>query len=748
VVTVTVDGPIAVTIAPASTTTMLPGQTQQFSASTTKDPGGMSNVTWVLRDASNVDITSPASNATQLSSTGLLSVGIVSADNTVFKVVAKDKTDSSRESVVSVTVHGPTTVHVTPSTVSLLPGDSYLFTALVDNVTSAHTSDVAWTLVGCSSSSIFDSTTGLLHVDSTLSSGGTCTLRATSNVDATQHADATITIAADASGLSGTVRYAGAKQGRVYVTCVDQDNPKSASRTIALMDTSFASAVPFRLPGGVCASTTGSTITAWMDTLDVDHFVFGADPIATATVSSSVRTATLVLADYVAARPPSTVTAPSIVTILNETNGAVVLFNSYVDSSTGREYAQSYDILYGTSSILDSTSSKITVKPGNLNAAFIPLTTGTYYFGVQATFTSAGGTVTKAPATVVASTATTIPPSGASIAGTVDLSGLSGLTLNSGALIHALAFDATGTTHVPLAAGNGAVSAGPSFADYEVRAVSNGTYGLWFFLDANGNGQVDPWELWVPLFDPTLYLTNGVATPGFAQLATVAGSMTTALQTALPLQNPGLEGHILTDVTITGPTPTQTTTTQTTTVVYALTSGTKRLAQATRLKADWEADNTRMLYCPEHLARAQVEQRNTFVASTTLGTSATQPTNGATQSFLVQYAGRAVETVTVPVQVLSVTMGNPPNPSTSGTVSSPVSFSWTPSTTAVGKSIMSYKITVQDGIMPTVLTLPGSAITATYTNGSLMAGTTYAYTLEAVDQGGDRVRYVGSFATP
>jgi hypothetical protein len=750
----------SVQIAPATgPLTLLPAQTQQFTATFQNDPLGASNIQWSLTKIGESTIIPNTRSTTQtwLSDSGVFTAGIVAGTtNETYTVTAIDKTTSTAFASATVTVAGPVGVTISPATaVTVTPGDSLAFSAVVTNVVPSSAHDVTWTLTGVSGTdqSSFDSKYNVFQADP-LAAGKAYTLTATSKVDASKFNSVTINVAPDANGLSGTVGYRGASTGQVYVSCAESTNSLLTAGTIAVStQPSATNAAHFRIRGGSCPA--GATVTAWMDTLGTGHFVYGADPSvsvpvpAPAPAPANSRSVNLMLADYQARQPPPTATAPSITQVQWEEGGAVVLFTPYADTTAKLEYAQEYDVYYQlsstlmTGSTLDATGTKVTVKPGNFGLALLPLASGTYSVGVQAKFVSAGGTVTLSPpslSSMVTSSVIIPAATNGSIAGSADLSALTS-SLGTSSVVHVFAFDPTAPSTLA-GASRGTLTTGHTIADFNILGLGAGTFGLQFFVDFDGNGQLDPADLVAALFDPVRYFDNGSPTPGYSLSAGAA----TALQAAYAVPSRSAEVHVLTDVN---------SDTAVSTITYSVTSGAKSVVQATHLATDWDTETD--LFAVEHLMTPQPFRRNTFSSMSNLGTTLLAP--NVMTSFLVQYAGGSSETLTAPVvdqltkyhPVVSIVKasGGTDYPTT------PV-FSWNApnsSDLAASNTLDHFTLVITQGsgssltTVRTVTITPATTTSYTWMGTALSINNDYSYQLSAVDAAGDRVWTRGAFHT-
>ena len=169
--TVTVTAPpIVVSVSPTSTS-LLTGATQQFSATVT----GTSNtaVTWTVVEGGGGTVSAG---------------GLYTAPGTpgTFHVKATSVADPSKSAQATVSVAAPVTVSVSPTSVSLITGASQQFTA---TVTGTSNTAVTWTVVESGGGSV--SASGLYTAPGT---AGIFHVRATSVADPSKSAQATVTV--------------------------------------------------------------------------------------------------------------------------------------------------------------------------------------------------------------------------------------------------------------------------------------------------------------------------------------------------------------------------------------------------------------------------------------------------------------------------------------------------------------------------------------------------------------------------
>jgi len=175
---VTLLAPVNVTLSP-STATLAANQTQQFTASVTGGSGNTA-VTW-----------SVSPRVGSVSSTGLYTApASISAQQTV-TVTATSVADGTKSASATITLLAPASVTVSPTTASLSPNQTQQFTASVTG--GSGNTAVTWSV---SPSVGIVSSTGLFTAPASISAQQTVTVTATSVVDGTKSASATITLLA------------------------------------------------------------------------------------------------------------------------------------------------------------------------------------------------------------------------------------------------------------------------------------------------------------------------------------------------------------------------------------------------------------------------------------------------------------------------------------------------------------------------------------------------------------------------
>jgi len=164
--------------------TVQKGQTQQFTATVNGTNNPPQTVTWMVTGSSNTE--------TSISNSGLLSVANTETVTTL-TVKATSTHDTSKSRTATVTIPQPTVTNVivSPSTISVVKGNTQQFTAVV-NGTNNPPQTVTWTVTnGHTGTSI--STSGLLTVASSETSTS-LTVRATSTFNTSRYNTATVTV--------------------------------------------------------------------------------------------------------------------------------------------------------------------------------------------------------------------------------------------------------------------------------------------------------------------------------------------------------------------------------------------------------------------------------------------------------------------------------------------------------------------------------------------------------------------------
>ena len=200
-VTVTAPPPVTVSISPTSSS-LQAGQSQQFTATVT----GTTNtaVNWSVNG-----IIGGSSTTGVVSSTGLYTAPPTVTANQTVTVTASSIADPNQSASASVTImpiSSQVSVSISPTSVSVQPGQSTQFTASVTGTTNTN---VTWLVNGVSGGSAAIGTissTGLYSAPSSVPSVNPVTVTAQSVFDPTKSANATVTIAA-VTACAGTCYY-------------------------------------------------------------------------------------------------------------------------------------------------------------------------------------------------------------------------------------------------------------------------------------------------------------------------------------------------------------------------------------------------------------------------------------------------------------------------------------------------------------------------------------------------------------
>ncbi|MHB8872169.1 MAG: Ig-like domain-containing protein, partial [Myxococcaceae bacterium] len=241
-------GGISVSVSPTSAT-LATLASRQFSAYVS----GATNtqVSWTVVEG--------ASGGT-ISSTGYYTAPDVPGS---YRVSAISLADPSRRGYATVNVTSNFNVSITPSNTSVGPGGTATFSAVVTGTTNQA---VTWSVVEPAGGTVTSTGTSTASYTAP-ASVGTYHVVARSQADTTRSATATVTV--QAGILSGTVSYAGASTGRVYIVASD------ASGT-ALSGTSLAAPGIYSLRG---IRTSGTlTVKAFMDVPGTGAANEAADP--------------------------------------------------------------------------------------------------------------------------------------------------------------------------------------------------------------------------------------------------------------------------------------------------------------------------------------------------------------------------------------------------------------------------------------------------------------------------------------
>jgi RHS repeat-associated protein len=389
---------ITVSVSPA-TASLYANQTQQFTA--TVNNTGNTAVNWTL---------SPSS-AGSVSSSGLFTAPSSITTQQTVTVTATSQADDTKTASATITLYPPINVSVTPASATLYAGQTQQFTA---SVTNANSSAVTWTISPAGVGSITAS--GLYTAPSTISSVQSVIVTATSQVNSSAAASATISlmppIAVSISPNTATLYGAEAQQ---FTATVTNSSNTTVTWSISPAGTGTISASGLYTAPATIATQETVTITA-----------------ASQANSSATATATVTLS------PPIAVSlSPSTGTLnANQT----LQFSATVANTSNTAVAWSIN----PSGLGSINSSGLYTAPANIATAQTVTITATSQANSSATATATVDLLPSITVTITPSTATvaagqslqftasvsnssnaavtwTIAPSGA---GTVSASGL------------------------------------------------------------------------------------------------------------------------------------------------------------------------------------------------------------------------------------------------------------------------------------------------------------------------------------
>lgn len=275
--------------------------------------------------------------------------------------------------------------------------------------------------------------------------------------------------------VSGTVSYAGAKTGRVYLR-LDGGNGGGAPGV------SISSAGAFTIRG-VAPGT--YTLNAWMDTVGQGTRNASNPTGTTLNVSVSSANVSGIGLTLIDSAPVSLagVAGPTINGVLPMDGGAFVSYNP-VQNAQGLETADSYLLQWSTSNTFASITGTATIPASSDNNPIYfmgGLTNGTaYYFRM---YGKAGATTSIASAT--AGPITPAPATGGfTVSGTITFTGTA-----TGPLYVGLFDEAAGRPYVVRIANPVSPQA------FSVAGVPAGSYFFFGILDQNNNGLIDAGDM-------------------------------------------------------------------------------------------------------------------------------------------------------------------------------------------------------------------------------------------------------------
>jgi hypothetical protein len=516
-----------VTVAVTPTTfTLAGGTTKLFSATVT----GSTNkaVTWTVQEGSAGGTISTGGTYTAPFTPG------------TYHVVATSKADNTKNATATVTVTQPTVaVTVTPSTSAVGLGKQAGFTA---RVTGSATTTVTWSIQeGAAGGTV--TATGIYTAPTT---AGTYHVVATSVADTTKSAVATVNVVSEGPfTVSGTLSYAGARTGRVYVGVYDGDGNPVGGTSVASVATGTFTVRGLR---GVGAHF----IHAFIDNLGIAGEARIADPSGEVDfdlMGADVTGLAVTLTDPTAPATPAV--APTTIVGTAGSNGTVVVHFSSTNSADHYKLYWSTTANPGPSNNSGSTTVAYgTNALGNFHFAIARgLTAGTdYFFSVAAVYNGTEGALR----TLATSVKATAPTTGISAPVVVNMSG--GPT----APLYVAALSATDGSPKSIVRVNAATHP----ANVTLPGLAAGRYLIFSFLDTNNDGEAGPTDPanWSTLDEVTVPATGTVPTttvalPATASLAKVVTDHLDVAGTQSFSVSTSLEGgtKLPVNVTVTGP---------------------------------------------------------------------------------------------------------------------------------------------------------------------------------------------------
>jgi uncharacterized protein (DUF2141 family) len=273
--------------------------------------------------------------------------------------------------------------------------------------------------------------------------------------------------------ISGTVSYAGAKTGRVFVSvystgCSTNCTPQAR--------TSIAGPGAYTIRG---LQNGGYAVSARRDSVG-QGVANASDPTGMTPSMVTISGASVPGADVTLTDPvtptPGAISAP---TVIAGRGGVLVFWNTDKDLS-GREKATTYDVSFGTTGAASDTVVTPVARDDGVYFRSGLLTGTTYFFKVRSNVGDTHGAYSVASAGVVGPAA-----GGFTVSGTVAFTGAA-----TGPLFIAVGDPQSGSMNV---------SAYPlpltSPVAFSVSGVPAGTWSVYAILDQNGNGVIDPGDL-------------------------------------------------------------------------------------------------------------------------------------------------------------------------------------------------------------------------------------------------------------
>jgi len=468
-VTVTSTPTVSVAISP-TTASVAAGAAEQFTA-TVSGSTGSTAVTWTVTEGVGGTVSSS---------------GLYTAPSTAgtFHVVATSVADTTKSATATVTVTSGAVVGITlsPTSASINTGGTQTFIATVTG--SANTA-VSWSVQESTGGAV---TTGGVYTAPT--TPGTYHVIATAQADTTKTAVATVSVAAvlgNGVTVSGTISYAGAKTGPVYIALVSGGCSGCGAQSGGFINwTTGMTTANYTLRG---VQGGGSyNVQVFLDVLGTQSVNTNIDPNGSAAVSlngSNVTGANITLGDPAALTP----SAPTSVGGFVSGDGVILGWSGSQNADHFKIYSMTTIVSTCPGSSAGYTTSK-TVPAGSNNgpqAIFSGLTSGaTYCFLVTA--------VNNGTESLTGTVFGPVHISSPTGAGTYTVTGF----------VHFAGITPTGPMYYALAASGGNCSGGPStiyFSDaiapaspqtFTVTGVPNGTYGIYTFLDQGNLGWIGP----------------------------------------------------------------------------------------------------------------------------------------------------------------------------------------------------------------------------------------------------------------
>ncbi len=436
--------PVTVTVFPSSAT-VKQGATQRFVAVVTgaADP----TVAWTS-----------AGGIGTVDGSGLFTASLMASG----QVTATSSADGTKSGSASVTVTAANQVQVSitpPFERTVVSGGSTTLAATVTNPFGGSTA-VTW--------SVLESSCGTVQATGQYTAGSgarVCHVVATSVADPTKVDLAQIYVVQPLYAISGTVAYAGAKPGRIYISA-SMDTPSGPS----VVGTSLASPGAFTLQG-LPASGSAITLHAWRDPTDVGKYVVGSSPHAQTVLNftgSSITGVALTLTDPPSTTPPM----PSGGSCIGGTDSLWAEWQPVRDPNNN-ELPTHYRVHVSTSAAFPAGSTTVVTVLAGARATQTVVTglaPGAYFVGV-----SAGVGVANSAIQPIGSTNVGTASSPTSIAGQVTFTGAP----PSGPL-YIVAHGTGGNYYARILA--------PTYPQSYAFPANAGTYTVEAFIDEGGDG--------------------------------------------------------------------------------------------------------------------------------------------------------------------------------------------------------------------------------------------------------------------